>query len=212
MTDLNQETKVETSKTTKEKLDNFWYYNKNYVIAVLFFSVVIFTYFFDTIFEPDSDGTITIVAQPYFYDATDYMSETWSNFAVDLTGDGKTYIKVIPIQSDPYGDFGMDSTMYQAAAITVTSHIKTANNFLFILDEVNYTLLKEQGVQFVDLSDYSTNLDFNNEMYHLKGTALAESLEFSVFDILYFALIENPSESLEYEHDLQLLKTLINYG
>lgn len=205
--------------TTKQKLENFWYYYKNYVISILFLAIVIFSYFYSTIFEPSPDGTITIIAQPYFYDASDYMSETWSSFAVDLNDDGKTYVKVIPIQSDPFGDFGMDSTMYQAANLTVTSHINSANNFLLLLDEVNYFLLKEQGVQFVDLSQYSTSLKHDNEMYILKDTNLAESLGFTVFDVLFFALIDFSSlkpdmqadkvKLQSFEYDLSLLQTLI---
>lgn len=209
-------------KTSKEKLENFWYYNKNYVIAVVFIVVVLFTYFYSTIFEPDADGTISIISQIYFYDASDHISEVWSEFAIDLNGDGKRYVKVIPIQSDPNGDFGMDSTMYQAAALTVNSHIRTASNFLFMLDETNYLLLKEQGVQFTDLSTYTTNLDFDNEMYELKDTELAKALGYSVTDMLYFALLDFSSLTQEqqsdgerivaYENDFKLLQSLIDVG
>lgn len=211
-----------TPTTTREKLENFWYYYKNYVIGITFVVVVLFSYFYSTIFELDSDGTITIIAQPYFYDASDYMSEVWSKLVVDTSGDNKSYVKVIPIQSDPTGDFGMDSTMYQAATLAINSHIQASNNFLFMVDELNYMLLKEQGVVFKDLSGLTSSLTHDNELYSLRGTNLADTLGFSVFDVLYFAVVDidfltsdkqsDSNRIIAYEQDLKLLEQLIEYN
>lgn len=219
---VNIESEVIVPKTVKEKFDNFWYYYKNYVIAIVFMVVVLFSYFYSTIFEPDADGTITIISGIYFYDDYEYISKVWSEYAEDVTGDGKSYIKIIPIQSDPNGDFGMNATLYQAAELTVNSHIRTADNFLLMLDETNYHILKETGVVFEDLSAYTSNLDYDNEMYSLLGTNIAQSLGYAVTDILYLALIDFNSLSQEqqsddgkyqaYENDKQLLKSLIKVG
>lgn len=203
----------------KKKFENFWYYYKNYVIAVLFMTVVLFSYFYSTILEPDADGTVTIISGIYFYDDYEYVSDILSEYAEDVTGDGKSYIKVIPIQSDPNGDFGMDSTLYQAASLTVNSHIKTANNFLLMLDETNYNILKDMGVKFKDLSEYGAKLEYDNEMYALRGTNVADSLGYTVTDILYFALIDfyslndeqqnNEERLIAYQNDKNFLEILM---
>lgn len=208
--------------TPKEKLDNFWYYHKNVILGIIFFIIAATSYYFAMVYEPESDGTITIIAQPFFYDSSDYLGETWSDFATDLNDDGKTFIKVIPIQSDPNGDYGMDPTMYQAATLAVRSHIKVSENFLFMLDETNYLLLKEQGVEFTDLSQFiSTDLHFDNELYSLKDSTLSKSLGFQVMDIMYFALVDFSSLSSEmqaepirvqaYQNDLSLFQSLISH-
>lgn len=205
--------------TAKEKFDNFWYYYKNSIILIVFFVVVLFSYFYSTIFKPDADATITIISGIYFYDDYEYISEVWSDYTKDVTGDGKSYIKIIPIQSDPNGDFGMDSTMYEAANMAVNSHIRSADNFLLMLDETNYYLLKEMEVEFENLSKYTSYLEYDDEMYALKGTNIAAELGYAVTDILYLALIDFTSLSHEqqneegkiqaYENDKYLLEKLI---
>lgn len=197
------------TKTNKEKLDNFWYYNKNYVIALIIIIIAGISYYFYAIYEPDNDGTITILTQPSFYDVSNYIGETWSEFAYDLNNDGQVHIKVIPIQSDPNGDYGVNSTLQELTVLSITTHVNIKENFLFMLDEINYELLIEMGVQFTDLSQYSDNLKFNNELYPLKDTILTQKLGYTIMDGLYLALIDSDSSNTFYDFDLNLLQSLI---
>lgn len=199
-----------TPKTNKEKLDNFWYYNKNYIIAIIFFIVAGISYYFYAIYEPPNDGTITILTQPSFYDVSDHIGETWSEFGDDLNNDGQVYIKVIPVQSDPNGDYGVSSSLQELTVMSITTHINIKENFLYMIDEANYELLKEMGVQFTDLSTYCNNSEFNNELYPLKYTILTKNLGYTIMDGLYLALVDTQTSNSFYDYDLNLLISLIN--
>ncbi len=194
-------------KNYKKDFENFWYYYKNYVLAITILIIASISYYFYAIYEPENDGSITIIAQPAFYDVSDYIGETWCQFADDFNNDGQVYIKVIPIQSDPNGDYGVSSNLQELTIMSITSHINSNKNSLFLLDETNYLLLKELGVNFTDLSPYSTNLEFDNELYPLNDTKLFDSIgSIRIMQHMYLALVDNSSNN----YDISLLTSLIN--
>lgn len=221
------EEKIEDIKQTEKaqnsnNFENFWYYNKTKVILGTILLIGIIMYVYPIITEPKSDGTVTLLTQPYLYEVSEHIGEVFSEHAKDLNADGKEYVKIIPIQSDPNGDYGMDSTMYQVSTLTVTSHLNSCENFLYLLDETNYFILKERGVEFVDLSQLLGNTiacDFDNELYSLSKTNYPSLIGIDLLNIMYFGLIDFSSQSIEnqndsekikaYENDMSLLLSLI---
>lgn len=148
----------------KEKLENFWYYYKWYVLAGVLAVIMLFVTIGSCAEKEDYDVTVLYMTHSYV-DIDGEMDPLLSEFADDHNGDGKVNTRIIPIS---YGTTHKES---QSAGATRAAQLATGEFVLFLLDEQNYTELKDNG--------------FLMDISHLGESSRLDGDRFDATELLY---------------------------
>lgn len=147
--------------TSKQKWDNFWFYNTGKVVAVLIAAVLVGLYIFELVTKEKYDTTIVYATSDYVLDdqATE-IDGMLEQYMSDANGDGKVSILLDTVvlnetttQTDP--------TLAQAQSTKLMAAFALNEDSIFILDQGIYDSLGDSiDGAFVNLEEQYPNCDF----------------------------------------------------
>lgn len=141
----------------KKKLENFWYYYKYYVLIGVVFLIGFLIAVKSCANKPDYDISALYITHSYV-DIDGKMEPLMSKYAKDVNGDGKTNLQIIPIS------YGTSHKEAQSAGATRAAQLATGEFVLLVLDEQNYTELKEHGF-LMDISHLGESSKLNGDYF-----------------------------------------------
>ena len=152
----------------KEKLENFWYYYKWYVLAGLLAVIMLVVAIGSCSSKEDYDVTVLYMTHSYV-DIDGEMDPLLSEYADDVNNDGKVNTRVIPIS------YGTTYNESQSAGATRAAQLATGEFVLFLMDEQNYKELRDNGF-LMDISHLGKSsklegdrFDATELLYNIKG-------------------------------------------
>lgn len=199
---VKAEEKIQKIYTPKEKIANFFYHNKIYIILVSFFAILagIFVYDLVTAVHPDAN-VLVVSTSNALYLKIEEMEKLFEEYAPDFDGDDKVYV---PVSYIPTDDAASDDPMtYQANVTKAIGEIQSNDSVLLIASEATIQHM-ELGEFLVDLKARYPEKDFINEYgIVLKDTKLKEKLGLEEIDGDVMLCVQKISEKANDEVKLK---------
>lgn len=165
-----------------KKLENFWYYYKNYLIIGLVLIVSIIVGIVSCVGKGTYDINVLYMTHEYV-DMTGQLDMLFSNYADDFNGDGLQNAQVITI------NYGTTLKEAQSAGATRSANLASGKNILFLVDEQNYNELKAGGF-LQDISHLGSSQYLEGDRFDAKASGLLSSIEgFSKTESNYYLCV-----------------------
>lgn len=193
-------------QTRKEKLANFWYHYKWFVIAAVFVLILVVSLLVNILSKPTYDNSFIIISEKSFTGSQYFIKEPLEKMSGDVNGDGKILVKVMEFQLATGEGNAMTPQMQDMSYAKIIGEISDRREFVFMLDEEGYRNLKSVGIEFEDISSFTGEDEPQGDKYPLKGTELSKKLGLNkLLDKMYlcFADFDTYSERLRESKEMQ---------
>ena len=199
-----KEEQIKKVYTTKEKISNFFYHNKMWVIICSCVAVVFGFLAHDYLTTVQPDVTVLIVAKDYNLSLyTDEIENVLQKYATDVNGDGKVSVSVeySPVTKD--NKSGVDAQTYQANMTRLIGELQAGQSMLIISDNKTAQQIG-LGEELENLTDRYTNKDNVNESgILLTETKLCEKIGDTNLPKDFFIGIRTVAKGTSYEKEMQ---------
>lgn len=201
--DIPTEIKVERHYTVREKIGNFFYHNKMYIIIGTITVLLIGFLLYDLLSRVQPDVAIMFIADDYTVSLkTDMIEEALLPFCKDYNGDGKVDVRVsyVPAAGEIRDDSGMNSFALQELQANQTkllAEFQSADTIIIIADDKAIEEIGGAGDLFADMEElFPGDENADGYKYMLKGTSIAEDIEYPGLSEELFAVFRTPREGL----------------
>lgn len=204
--DIPKEEKVEKHYTIWERISNFFYHNKMYIIFGSIAALIFGFLAYDMLTTVRPDVSVMVIARdPEFAFRTEDMSALFEQYCEDYNGDKKVSVRVsyLPVARDTSD--AMENYYGQADQTKLVAEFQAADSIIVISDyEAVETLGALENV-FGDLSEFYPDDENVTELgYMLNGTSFAEDIGYDEFaDNLFIAFRKPQSGFGVKEEDFQ---------
>lgn len=201
--------------TFKKRIENLWYYYKAYLIAGIVALVALCIAINSCANRKKYDVNILYMTHGYadsFYQ-TDELSELFATYTDDVNGDGIANTQIITIR---YGETMQD---INSANATRSANLAAGKNVLFLVDEQNYTELKNGGF-LADISSLGESEYLETDRFCIFDSGILDTVSGfkQVGDQYYLCLRtydkakadSDASYKTQYEAAKQLLQNIIS--
>lgn len=196
--DIPKEEKVEKEYTAFEKIGNFFYHNKLYIVIVTFIVVLGAFLIYDMATQKQPDVSVMILAEDSeFYFRTTDIQKLFEPYCKDYNEDGVVFVRVsylpaVVDNSDP-------SELYYAQAdqTKLVAEFQSENSIIVIADEYTCEVVKINDGVLKDMREVYPDDENAVELgYMLKGTSFAEDIKYSAISEELFIGFRIPTEGL----------------
>lgn len=200
--------------TLKEKLQNFWYYYKNYLLVGVLLILALLVGINSCINRKSYDLNVLYVthADNNTFFRSRELVEMFDGFTVDANGDGVQNSQIITIN---YADSFQQSN---SAGAQRAANLASGKCVLLLLDKANYEELKNGGF-LADISDLGDSEYLMEDAFDAYGSGLLNSLsENSVVKEPHYLCLRTYSNNIpasdtefeiQYEAAKQTLRNII---
>lgn len=194
-------------QTAKEKIENFWYHYKWFVIVAVFVCAVIVISVIQMCNRPKYDTSIIIAAQHPMEGMESILSEGLESIVADYDQNGEKSVEVDIYQLGDQEGAQMSAELGQMNYEKLAARVSTRKDFIFLLDDVGYEYLTGMGIEFEDLSAYSDNESIEGDRCYLEGTKAAELIGMdNTGDLLYFCFVDFDTYTESLKNDESIVK------
>lgn len=167
--------------TIWEKISNFFYHNKVYIIFGTFITALAVFLIYDLVTTVRPDTVVMIIAADEEFDyITDNIREVFEQYCEDYNGDGKVSVRVSYLPADNAGDY-----YHNNDGTKLIGEFQAGESIIVIGDEAACDILNIRDGVLADLSSAFPNDENVTELgYMLNGTDFAA-------DIGYDGLADN---------------------
>lgn len=156
-----------------EKLSNFWYHNKIWILFSVFIIAVVGYITYDTLTREKPDITVMMIADNGLQLRTDELEAFFEKYTDDLNGDGEIHVSVLSL---PLNSLTAD-TMQQGYQSKFLAQLQSSECIMVITD--SNTNPDFQEIMKSDLSDdFPGNPYIDEDGLSLNFKFLAEELKF----------------------------------
>lgn len=147
-------------QTFKTKLENFWFYHKWHVLAVILILCITFISVKSCVNKKSYDMYVLyMVGGGYSLEANENLSEKFENYVDDVDGDGEKRVQIITIN---FADVSGQGTLAQETAFTkMISQVSSGSALFYVFDDTAYQALKNAQVKILD--------DINTDSPYVEG-------------------------------------------
>lgn len=174
--DMPREAVVEKHYTIWQKIGNYFYHNKLYIIFGTLIAALVIFLLYDIVTTVRPDAVVMIVANDDRFDyAAKTASELLEQYCRDYNGDGKVSVRVSYLPVNPGGD----RTMYyrEADSTKLMAEFQGTEAIMLLGDRETCKLLDIENGVLADLSEYFPGDENVSELgYMLSGTSFAEDI------------------------------------
>lgn len=220
--DIPKEVKEERIYTVGEKISNFFYHNKLYIVFTAFVAALAVFLIYDIIATKDPDVAIMIIAEDNeFTHRTQDIEKLFEPYCEDFNEDGEIYVRVsyLPAVYDESKN-SADPYYNQANQTKLMAEFQSDASIIVIADE--YTC-KEVDITDGVLADmreiYPEDENASELGYMLSGTNFAEDIKYTAMADDLFLGFRVPTDGLSaneerfrknYESALKLWDNYLN--
>ncbi|MCM1024544.1 MAG: hypothetical protein NC395_10865 [Prevotella sp.] len=179
--------------TVWEKISNFFYHNKMYIIigTALFLILAFLIYDIATKVEPDVSVMI-IAKDDAFQFYTESFEQLFERYCEDFNGDGKVDVRVFYAPA-VMGDDPNDLYTRQSDQTKLVAEFQAGDTVIIIADEEACEAVGIVDGVFADISgDFPGDGNVGELGYSLDGTGIAEDIEYAAFPSGLFAAFREP--------------------
>ncbi|MDE7278998.1 MAG: hypothetical protein K2N26_04645, partial [Oscillospiraceae bacterium] len=212
--DIPTEVKAERHYTVWERIGNFFYHNKAYVIVGTAIFLILAFLVYDMATKVTPDVTVMIIAKDdsfQFYD--EKVELLLERYCEDYNGDGIVDVRVFYAPA-VMGDSPNELYTRQSDQTKLVAEFQSSDTVMIIADiEACEAIGVVDGV-FADLSkDFPNDENVSGFGYMLDGTSFAEDIEYSALSDELFAAFREPHGGIgmneekfreNYEHAVEL--------
>ncbi len=145
--------KEATPASTKDKLKNFWYHNKLFVIIGFFIVSAISFMFYQSFTKEKYDTTLLLCSYSYYDDGTlGKLSQDFEKYMTDTDGNGEVNVGVFQANFTPPGEIPDQTGYEQALQQRIMSEIFVGENCIFIMQKEIMESLADKEV-FANLGE-----------------------------------------------------------
>lgn len=128
--------------TRKQKISNFWYYNKWKVLLGAFFAWLLISFLIDMITKVDYDYSVAIVSETVFFDSElAALQEQLEEHAKDLNGNGEVDVQVMAY-SLPQGET-VDPQTVASGKTQLLADMQEGYSMIFLYSDTIYEIYEE---------------------------------------------------------------------
>ena len=205
--------------TFKQKIENFWYYNKWFVIIGGIFAAFFITALVQIITKVESDVDIMYIGPSQIASAnsSDIQDGVAAVMEHDFNDDGEIFVRILAFRVYTKGAQGEADEFQKGEIEGYTTELIAGDSTILLLDPIVYEGLKKDGI-IMPLKDVlGEEADFSDDGYALKLSELSiykksgfSSLpEDTLLCVKYprsFALFDRESALEKHEFNLQVFK------
>ncbi|MBP1561756.1 MAG: hypothetical protein J6C96_11045 [Oscillospiraceae bacterium] len=188
--DIPKEEKIEKHYTVWERIGNFFYHNKMYIIMGAFAAAIIGFLAYDMITTVRPDVAVMVIARdPEFTFRTDDMSAVFEQYCEDYNGDKKVNVRVSYLPAVQDTSDAMENYYGQAEQTKLMAEFQAADSIIVIADYEAVETIGALEDVFGDLSTvYPDDENVTELGYMLNGTSFAEDIGYDeLADDLFIA-------------------------
>ena len=217
--DIPAEVKTERHYTVWERIGNFFYHNKVYVIVGTAIFLIMAFLVYDIVTRVTPDVSVMIIAKDdgfQFYDEN--VELLLERYCEDYNGDGIVDVRVFYAPA-VMGDSTSDLYTRQSDQTKLVAEFQSGDTVIIIADEESCEAIGAMDGVFADLSkDFPDDENVSGLGYMLDGTSFAEDIEYSALSEGLFAAFREPHGGIgmneekfrkNYEHAVELWKNYI---
>lgn len=196
---FEQEPVPEKKYTLKERVSNFFYHNKIYVIIGVLGAGLVSFLLYDILSKVNPDITVMIIKQDDFLmNNTEAVAEALEKYCMDYNNDGKIKVEVIYSPATTEDKNPVDVYSNQAYQTRLVAEFQAETVIMFIADEETCENLGiEGGTVTADLSElYPDDESAGKLGYMLSGTNLAEQIGYKDMPDSYFIGFRKPFDNV----------------
>ncbi|MGN1090280.1 MAG: hypothetical protein ACI4Q6_07760 [Huintestinicola sp.] len=183
-TDIEKEEKVEKNYTVWEKISNFVYHNKAYLIVGAMFVFIAVFLVADFIKTERPDLKALFIANDY--DMSVYageLTDDWSGYSEDYNGDKKLIAKLYYVPAYYTDNNSATAYLAQSDRTKLLGEFQSGETIIIIGDKHAYTDLGIMENVFYDARELFPDDEYAEELgYRLAGTDLKELMGYSDMD------------------------------
>ncbi len=187
--DIPKEEVIQKQYTVWEKMGNFFYHNKVYIIIGTMLALIFGFLIFDLVTTVKPDVSILFIAdEPEMQLITADVENMLAKYAQDYNGDGKIKIRVSYTPANP--DLSQMSSMYYQGGdqVKLSAEFMGSDTIMIIGDKESCEVIGIESADgvFADISEYFPDDENVVEMgYLLSGTDFAEDIGCNLSDELW---------------------------
>lgn len=151
---INKEGAELKADTPKKKWDNFWFYHKWHVVAVIIVAILAAAFIHDMVTKVDPDYEIGMITEgTYPTDMIDSLQEQIEKNADDRNGDGKVVVQVNQyVISNGTDTKSTMPQMQEASIVKLSADLSSGTSVIFITDQPSLEHQQSTG-QFFSYPD-----------------------------------------------------------
>ncbi len=178
--ELPKEEVVQREYSVWEKIGNFFYHNKVYIIIAAAITAIAVFLIYDLVTTVKPDVAVLFIAdEPQVQLITEDIEDVLAKYAQDYNGDGKIKVRVSYTPASPDME-AMSSMYYQGGdQVKISAEFMGSETIIIIGDESSFSII---GIEpgdgtFSDLSEYfPDDENVSGTSYKLSGTTLSEDI------------------------------------
>lgn len=147
--------------TSKQKWDNFWFYNTGKIVAILIAAVLVGLYIYELVTKEKHDTSIVYATSDYVLDdQAAEIEEMLTQYMTDVDGNGEVnvYLEALVISESTTQT---DPTLAQAQSTKLMAAFALNEDSIFILDQGIYDSLGDSiDGAFINLEELYPDCDF----------------------------------------------------
>lgn len=202
--DIPVEVKEERHYTVWERIGNFFYHNKVYIIIVTVLALILGFLLYDLLTTVKPDVSIMFIADDYnFSFAAEKAEKVLEQYCMDYNGDGKIKVRVsyVPAASEVSSEDGAANVYklqeLQANQTKLLAEFQSSETIIIIADKRSCDEIGVIDGIFAPLDGIFPNDGNIGEYgYMLSGTSLAEDIEYPGLSEELFAAFREPREGM----------------
>lgn len=180
--ELPKEEKTEKAYTTGEKIGNFFYHNKAYIIIITIIAAIAIFLIYDIATKIDPDVAVMIVVtDDEFSYRTDRIKSVLEQYCEDFNGDGHISVRVSYLPAIPDETKSQAELYYSSSDQTkLISEFQGGDSIVIIADEKTCEALKITDGILADMRTIYPDDENAEELgYMLSGTNFAEDIKYT---------------------------------
>ncbi len=193
-------------QTPKEKISNFWYHYKWFVIVGIALAVVITVFIVQVLNRPSFDVSVVVASETSLEGLEPLFQPGFESIAEDYDQNGKLQADVSIFKLGAAEGQNVSPQIGQMNYAKLTGRVTNRKDFIFLLDEVGYDFLTNLGIKFEKISAITESVDSQGDRCMLEGTTAAKLVHFSNTGeelFLCFADFDAYSEKLKSDSEYQ---------
>lgn len=212
--DIPTEVKTERHYTVREKIGNFFYHNKAYVIVGTAMFLILAFLVYDMVTKVTPDVTVMIIAKDDSFQFYNEKAELLlERYCPDYNEDGIVDVRVFYAPA-VMGDSPNELYTRQSDQTKLVAEFQSSDTIIIIADKEACEAIGVVDGVFADLSkDFPDDENVAELGYMLNGTSFAEDIEYPALSDEWFAAFREPHGGIgmneekfkeNYEHAVEL--------
>lgn len=165
-------------QTPKEKMENFWYHYKWFVVVGVALAILITIVAIQMFNRPEFDASVIVASEKSLEGLEPLLEPGFEGIVEDYDQNGEKRVEVSIFKLGAEEGEVVSPQVGQMNYAKLTGRVTNRKDFIFLLDEVGYDFLTNLGMEFEDVSAFTGSDESQGDRFFLEGTTAAQQIHF----------------------------------